>query len=77
MNKPREWFFNPVCKYRCEVNEDGFGLTGNEVHVVEYSAYSELIAKLEIVKRYHWGDGTITRDMFMDAIGTTRTTTNE
>lgn len=44
-------------------------------HYIEYSAHAELIAKLEIVTRYHYGDGTITRDMFMDAIGTTRTTT--
>ena len=30
-----EWYLNPVIGYKCEVNEDGIGLSGNEVHVVE------------------------------------------
>ena len=49
--KPREWFLNPVVGYKCEVNESGIGLTGNEVHVIEYSAYAELKAEVEYLKR--------------------------
>jgi hypothetical protein len=38
---PREWFINPVVGYKCKVNENGIGLTGNEIHVVEYAALTE------------------------------------
>jgi len=48
---PREWYFNPVCKYRCEVNEDGIGLTGNEVHVIEYAAYERLKAERDELQK--------------------------
>lgn len=41
--KPREWFINPIVGYKCEVNESGIGLTGNEVHVIEYSAYEQAL----------------------------------
>lgn len=43
----REWFINPVVGYRCEVNEGGIGLSGNEVHVIEYSAYQALAARVQ------------------------------
>jgi hypothetical protein len=40
---PREWYLNPVAGYKCEVNENGIGLTGNEVHVIEHSAYERVV----------------------------------
>lgn len=43
----REWFINPIVGYKCEVNENGIGLTGNEIHVIEMSAYQELLAQAE------------------------------
>ena len=46
MSEPKEWIFNPVCKYRVELCEDKFGLTGNEVHVIEKSAYDALQEEL-------------------------------
>ena len=44
-DKPREWFINPVVGYKCEVNENGIGLSGNEIHVIERSAYDKLKAE--------------------------------
>lgn len=46
MSKAREWFLNPVVGYKCEVNENGIGLSGNEIHVVEYDAFREVVAAL-------------------------------
>jgi hypothetical protein len=48
--KPREWFINPVVGYKCEINENGIGLTGNEIHVVEHSAYADALAEVEHLK---------------------------
>lgn len=41
-SEQREWFINPVAGYICKVNEDGIGLTGNEIHVIEHSAYEQV-----------------------------------
>lgn len=49
--KYKEWYFNPVCKYRCEVNQDGIGLSGNEVHVIEYSALESAQSEIERLKK--------------------------
>lgn len=54
--KPREWFINPVAKYKCEVNEDGIGLTGNEIHVVEHSAYIAKCEELAGIRKDHMDD---------------------
>jgi hypothetical protein len=46
------------------------------IHVIEFSAFealreeNELLkAKLDVLRRYHGGDGTITRDMIFDTLG--------
>lgn len=38
----REWYLNPVVGYKCEVNENSIGLSGNEVHVAEVKGSIEL-----------------------------------
>lgn len=45
--EPREWYLNPIVGYKCEVNENSIGLTGNEVHVIEHSAYLEMKERAE------------------------------
>jgi hypothetical protein len=50
--KPREWYLNPIVGYKCEVNENGIGLTGNEVHVIEHSAYQAALARAERAEHY-------------------------
>lgn len=32
--------------------------------------YSALVGKMSILRRYHGGDGTVTREMVIDALGT-------
>lgn len=46
----REWFINPVACYICEVNENDIGLTGNEIHVIEKSAYDAFAVKYAELK---------------------------
>lgn len=46
----REWFINPVVGYKCQINEDGIGLTGNEVHVIEKAALLEAQGELETLR---------------------------
>lgn len=48
-NKVREWFINPIAGYRCEINENGIGLTVNEVHVVEAKAYLAEVEKVRVL----------------------------
>jgi len=50
-DKPREWFINPVARYICAVNEGGFGLSGNEVHVIEHAAYERVCAERDEYER--------------------------
>lgn len=45
-DEPKEWYLNPVVGYKCKVNENGIGLSGNEVHVIEFAAYEKLQSKL-------------------------------
>lgn len=45
--KPREWFINPVVNYCCQANEGGISITGNEIHVVEYSALTAALAEVK------------------------------
>ncbi len=74
---PREWFLNTVAGYRCEVNEDGIGLTGNEVHVVEYAAFEavqkerdELQARYdELLKLREFQDDFLTNP-YLPEVGT-------
>lgn len=50
--KVRTWYFNPVAKYRCEVNEGGIGLTGNEVKVTERDLLPALKIAAEALEIY-------------------------
>lgn len=47
----REWFINPIVEYICEVDADGIKLTGNEIHVIEFSAYEAVVKERDELER--------------------------
>ena len=80
--KHREFFVDPVviipidpCKPMYHVAFTEHGGESSLLHVIEYAAIEELEAenarlkeKRQVLRRYHGGDGTVTREQVMEAL---------